>query len=77
MDFFMPEYVNAVMAERSIEAEAARIAKEAENGSHEPRLRPRIALILGALAARIHPEAARHAVGLRAPPHGRLCLCDD
>ena len=84
MDFLLPEMVNAAIAERSREAESIRAAKEVGNGHGEPRLRPRVALMLGGLAARIHPEAARHAVGLRAPPrngpshrHGWLCLCED
>jgi hypothetical protein len=84
IDFFMPEYVSAVMAERSKEAESTRILSEAANGRHRPRLRPRVAAVLAVLAARIHPEAARYAIGLRDPRangpsgrHGWLCLCDD
>lgn len=83
ISFFLPELVDTALAERAREAESARIAAEAGRGSPKPRLRPRVALALGALAARIHPEAARHAVGLRVSaangPSGRprLCLCDD
>jgi len=84
MDFLLPEMVNAAIAERSREAESIRITKEVWNVHREPRLRPRLALMLGALAARIHPEAARYAVGLRAPPrngpsssHGWLCLGEE
>ena len=84
MDFILPELVNTEIAERSREAESTRIAAEVGRGNSKPRLRPRVALALGALAARIHPEEARHAVGLRAPPrngpsrsHGWLCLCED
>jgi hypothetical protein len=77
-DFFMPEFVSAVMAERDKEAETTRIAAEVGASKSVPRLRPRIARVLGVLAARIHPEAARYAVGLRAAPAGgRLCLCDE
>lgn len=78
IDFFMPEFVSAVMAERDKEAETTRIAAEVGAGKSAPRLRPLIARVLGVLAAWIHPEAARHAVGLRAAPAGgRLCLCDE
>jgi len=68
IDFCLPEFVNAVMAERSQEAESTRMAADVGAGASAPRLRPRIARVLGVLAAWIHPEAARHAVGLRAPP---------
>jgi len=78
MDFLLSELVNTAIAERSREAESTRMAAEAGRGNPKPRLRPRVALALGALAARIHPEAARYAVGLRAAPAGgRLCLCDE
>ena len=84
IDFCLPEFVNAVMAERSQEAESTRMAADVGAGASAPRLRPRIARVLGVLAAWIHPEAARHAVGLRAPAgnrpsssHGWLCLCEE
>ena len=83
MDFLLSELVNTAIAERSREAESTRIAAEVGRGNSQPRLRPRVARALGALAARIHPEAARHAVGLSAsaangPSSGpRLCLCDE
>jgi hypothetical protein len=84
MDFLFTELVNTAMDERSREAEATRVAADVGRANPKPRLRPRVALALGGLAARIHPEAARHAVGLRAPPrngpsrsHGWLCLCEE
>lgn len=83
MDKISPELVETMILERSKEAESTRMAGEAARTRPRTRLRPRLALVLGALAARIHPEAARLAVGLRAPGksgagrHGQaLCLCE-
>jgi hypothetical protein len=83
MNLISPELVETMTLERSRDAESLRIAGEAARARPKTRLRPRLALVLGGLAARIHPEAARLAVGLGAPAngagrHGRaLCLCED
>jgi hypothetical protein len=84
MNMISPELVETMILERSKEAECTRLVGAAARGRPKTRLRPRLALALGGLAARIHPEAARLAVELRAPPtngarrHGRaLCLCEE
>jgi hypothetical protein len=84
MNMISPELVEAMILERSKDAESARIVGEAARAKPRTRLRPRLALVLGGLAARIHPEAARLAVGSGPPGtngagrHGRaLCMCEE
>jgi hypothetical protein len=88
MDFFVPELVNLVMAERLKDAGSIRVSRELGGGAGRERVRPRLAGIMGMLAASIHPEAARPAVGLRRVPHleefgggaecgATLCLCEE
>ena len=57
MDFFVPELVNAVMAERSKEADSLRVAAEVERVNPKPRLRPRVALALGDLGRPHSPRS--------------------
>ncbi len=88
IDFFTPEMVDAVMAERRNDAGSVRVRRDSASLPAEGKLRTRLAGILGLLAAAIHSEAARQAVGLR--PSSRvsecyggdrckptLCLCQD
>ena len=88
MDFFGPELVDVVMAERLKDAGSVRISRKLRSQARNGRVRSRLAGVLGLVAASLHPEAARAAVGLRRVPHMRecdrsaecgwtLCLCKD
>jgi hypothetical protein len=88
MDFFVPELVDLVMAERLKDARSIGVSRELGGGAGRERVRPRLAGILAAAAASIHTEAARAAIGLRRVPHVNecdrspkcgwaLCLCED
>ena len=63
MDFFVPELINVVMAERLKDARSIRVSREAGLGAGPRRVRSRLASILGLAAASIHAEAAGAAVG--------------
>ena len=88
MDFFVPELVDVVQAQRLQDARSIRVSRDARNRTGGERVRSGLAGILGLLAANIHAEAARAAVGLRRVPHIRecdrsakcgwaLCLCEE
>jgi len=73
MDFFVPELVDVVQTQRLQDARSIRVSREARGRTGRERVRSSLAGILGLLAASIHAEAARAAVGLRRVPHAGLC----